>query len=69
MTASNLPLFTVTENREALKRLQERRNALLMRLQGLSPQSRKRAGLTYELSIVTTEIIRCETKNDGRNLQ
>lgn len=66
---SDLPLFAVTENREALRRLQERRNALLKRLQDLSPQSRKRAGLTYELSLVTAELLRQETRCHGRSLQ
>ncbi|AJY46497.1 hypothetical protein [Martelella endophytica] len=61
MTNSALPLFRSVENRETLRRLEERRVALLKRLQALPPRSHKRVGLTHELSIVTTELIRRET--------
>tara|TARA_B100000427_G_scaffold254217_1_gene217724 strand:+ start:153 stop:380 length:228 start_codon:yes stop_codon:yes gene_type:complete len=62
MKSSDLPLFRLAENREALATLQERRSALLKRLHGLPPHSRLRAGLTYELSLVTAEQLRCEAK-------
>ncbi|WP_319519656.1 hypothetical protein [uncultured Martelella sp.] len=70
MTAAPLPLFQTFEDRGSLRRLQKRREALLKRLHGLPPQSRKRAGLAYELSIVTTELIRFETQRDpgGRHV-
>lgn len=55
-------LFQATENRDELKRLQQRREALLKRLQGLPPMSRKRAGLTDELSHVVTEMIAREMR-------
>jgi hypothetical protein len=63
MMAVSLPLFEATENRAELKRLQERREALLRRLQTLPPMSHKRVGLTYELRIVTTDMIRREAKS------
>ncbi|MBB4122935.1 hypothetical protein [Martelella radicis] len=69
MSASDLPLFSVTENRENLRRLQERRDALLKRLHALPPQSRRRAGLAYELAIVTTEMIQCEIKAGGHHVR
>lgn len=62
MAAPQLPLFQLTENREALRSLQERRSALLKRLHGMPPHSRMRVAMTYQLTLVTAELLRAETR-------
>ncbi|PZU17816.1 MAG: hypothetical protein DI589_25470 [Shinella sp.] len=58
----NLPLF----RRAELDALQERREALLKRLQGLRPHSHRRVRLQDRLQAVTVEILALETRSERR---
>ncbi len=53
-----LDLFQTVENRAALKRLEERRNALLKSLQNARPGSHRRWKIQARLCDVTTELMR-----------
>ena len=55
---SGLDLFQTVENRAALKRLEERRNALLKSLQNARPGSHRRWKMEARLCDVTTELMR-----------
>lgn len=57
-----LPLFRHSE----LKRLQERREALLKRLQHLRPMSHRRVGIQSRLCEITTEMLRLEKEERRR---
>ena len=54
----DLDLFQTVENRTALKRLEERRNALLKSLQNARPGSHRRWKIEARLCDVTTELMR-----------
>jgi len=58
----DLPLF----RRAELDALQERREALLKRLQGLRPHSHGRVRLQDRLQAVTVEILALETRSERR---
>ncbi|MBP1852705.1 hypothetical protein [Rhizobium halophytocola] len=58
----HLPLFRQAE----LKRLQERREALLKRLQHLRPMSHRRVGVQAKLCDITTELLRLEREERPR---
>lgn len=58
----DLPLF----RRAELDALQERREALLKRLQGLRPHSHGRVRLQDRLQAVTAEMLKLETRTEKR---
>jgi len=55
---NELDLFQTVENRAALKRLEERRNALLKSLQNARAGSHRRWKIEARLCDVTTELMR-----------
>ena len=61
--AMSLPLFEATENRAELKRLQERREVLLKRLQAIKPSSHRRWKVEAQLCDVTTELMKRELRS------
>lgn len=61
MTAP-LPLFDFTDSRAELKRLQERRAALLQRLQHVRPGSHQKWKLELQLSAITAEMLKREMR-------
>lgn len=59
---ADLPLF----RRAELSVLQERREALLKRIQGLRPNSHGRVELLGRLKVLTAEILALETNKERR---
>ncbi len=62
---TELDLFQTVDNRAALKRLEERRNALLKSLQNAPPGSHRRWKIEARLCDVTTELMRRQLLDRG----